>query len=275
MTFTIIKASGEQELFNLEKFKRSLRNAGASEHTVDQAVATIFAQHPKTTREIHELTTRFLQTSALPIADRYNLKRALMELGPDGYPFEKFIARLFDHEGYEAHPNVIMRGACVEHEIDVAIQRDSTTAIVECKFHNSLGLKSDVKIPLYVQARFEDIRDAWQKDSARNQKPLREVWLVTNTQFTTQAIQYAECKGIKLIGWGYEKNHLGKMIARHALYPITALTALSKKQKRDLMREGLVLCKDTPSNKKLLSQLKFSARLIDRVIAEAEQLCTV
>lgn len=58
------------------------------------------------------------------LAIRYDLKRALMELGPSGYPFEKLISDLLRKFGYRTKTNLTLQGKCVSHEIDVIAEKD-------------------------------------------------------------------------------------------------------------------------------------------------------
>jgi len=97
------------------------------------------------------------------IAARYNLKRALMELGPAGYPFEQFVAHIFSAQDYETIINQIISGNCIDHEIDITATKASKHFMIECKFHNRTGLKTNIKVILYIQARFEDVRTEWEQ----------------------------------------------------------------------------------------------------------------
>lgn len=271
----IRKTSGEKQRFDLHKFRRSLFKAGATEKNIQSIVRQIQKEKPRSTNRIHEITTELLQKQNPPVADRYNLKRGLMELGPDGYPFEQFVAHLFSKLGYQTKTNRVIPGACVDHEVDVIAHKNNHHYMIECKFHNRVGMKSNVKVTLYVQARFEDIRDAWEKKESR-QDEIHEVWVVTNTQFTSEAIKYGECKNIKLLGWGYPaQGSLAELIEKHSLFPITTLTSLSKYQKRTLIKNGLVLCKDARSHKKTLEKLRFKPNEIKKIIAEAEAVCKI
>jgi len=273
--FYIRKTSGEKQRFDLHKFRRSLFKAGASEKDIESIIRTITKEKPQSTNRIHEITTELLQKKNPPVADRYNLKRGLMELGPDGYPFEQFVAQLFQALDYTVKTNRIIPGACVDHEVDIIIRKKNHHYMVECKFHNRVGLKSDVKVILYVQARFEDIQEAWiAKKSHANE--LHEAWVVTNTQFTTEAIKYAQCKKMKLLGWGYPaQNSLAALIQEHSLFPITTLTSLSAYQKRTFIKNGFVMCKDARKHKKTFEKLGMKPQEIERIIAEAEAVCKI
>jgi len=276
MTFYIRKSSGEKQRFDLDKFRRSLFKAGAKEKEVDYIVSQITKERPKSTKKLHELATKLLQKKSPAIADRYNLKRALMDLGPDGYPFEKFVAQLLERIGYSTVTNPIVSGACVDHEVDVTAEKDDQHLMVECKFHNRPGLKSDVKVTLYVQARFEDIRDAWETKRGEKVSHFHTACVATNTQFTSEAIKYAECKGMKLLGWGYPaKDNIAQLIEQYDLFPITTLTSLTKAQKRQLLKRGFILCKDARKHVKTLQGLGLPMREVTQIVKEAEAVCKI
>ncbi len=273
--FYIRKSSGEKQRFDLHKFRRSLFKAGANERTINSIINQIKKDKPRSTNRIHEITTELLQKKAPAVADRYNLKRALMQLGPDGYPFERYIGELFKKQGYQVEVGAIVPGACVDHEVDVIARKGKHHYMVECKFHNRIGMKSDVKVTLYVQARFEDICDAW-INKEKNFEETHKPWLVSNTQFTSQAIKYGECKGMRLIGWAYPaRGNLADLITKYKLFPITTLTSLSKSQKRSFLKSGLVLCKDAKAHQKTLQKLGLKPAEIKKIIAESQAVCKV
>lgn len=269
MSFYIRKFSGEKQRFDLDKFRRSLFKAGASQEIANTLIDYVQKLRPKSTKQLHEITTQFLQQHAPPIADRYNLKRALMDFGPHGYPFEKFVAHIFAEQGYTVETGVIIPGFCVDHEVDVVAHTNNEYAMIECKFHNRPGLKTDVKISLYVQARFEDIY-------ARDEnKKFKQAWLVTNTKLTTEAIKYGECKNIHLLSWSYpEANNLAQLIHHYNLFPITTLTSLSRYQKNLLLKNDFVLCKDT-YDKRALEKLGLKPAEIDKIVQESLAVCKV
>jgi len=80
-------------------------------------------------------------------------------LGPEGFFFEKFVVRIFEHEGYDAITNLALKGKCVSHEIDVVLKKDDIITMVECKFQSSQAACSDVKVPLYILSRFNDVKE--------------------------------------------------------------------------------------------------------------------
>lgn len=272
--FYIRKTSGEKQRFDLDKFRRSLFKAGAQPKEIDYIVSQVLKERPKNTQTLHQLATKLLSQKSPAIADRYNLKRALMDLGPDGYPFESFVAQIFKRLGYTTATDEIVSGACVDHEVDVTAQKDAQHLMIECKYHNRPGLKCDVKITLYVQARFEDIRNAWEAQKHGKTSHFHAAWLATNTQFTTEAIKYAECKGMNLLGWGYPaQNNIAQLIEQYNLFPITTLTSLSRAQKKQLLKRGLVLCKDARTHENSLKAIGLAPSEIHQIIKESEAIC--
>jgi len=274
--FYIRKASGEKELFDIRKFRRSLKKAGASDTLIKKLVTDIEKQPGlRNTREIYDFALSHLQEQSPPVAARYNIKRALLELGPAGFPFEQFVEKIFKAQGYETEQGLVVQGDCVEHEVDVVAMKEDKHYMIECKFHNRQGLKTDVKVTLYIKARFDDVEKAWVKKAEHGHK-FHQAWIATNTKFTTQAIAYAECIGIQLLGWSYpQKNNLPELIDKFDLHPITALPSLSRQQKRAFIKNGFVLCRDAEKQKGLLKSLGFSDHQIKKLISELQAVCKI
>ncbi|MCL5090815.1 MAG: restriction endonuclease [Patescibacteria group bacterium] len=236
----IIKATGEIEPFAEKKVLASLIRAGAdeelAERIVDQVRPQLYPNIPSF--EIYDRVMKILKKEKRDLAERYNLKKAIMELGPSGYPFEKFIAAVLEANGYEVKTNQAVLGRCVSHEIDiVARESDKTnkTYMIECKFHNLAGGRTDIKAALYTYARFLDIKH----------KGFDIPWLVTNTKVTQDVKAYALCVGMEITSWDYpEENSLRHLVDESRLHPVTALTNLSATKKQDLVARGIIFCKD-------------------------------
>ncbi len=269
----IIKSDGALEQFSQQKLMRSLRRAGVDKRHADEILAEIVrATGIKSTRDVHRHVYRHLKKHQRPLAAKYNLKRAIADLGPSGYPFEQFIGRLLRAKGYYVSTNRIIRGKCVSHEIDVLGRKDRKHFIFECKFHNRAGYKSDVQTVLYMKARYDDIRLRWERLERR--KDLHKVWVVTNTSFTSEARRYATCAGIGLMAWRYPMGHsLVELIEETGLHPITALTSITKKQKSSLVTHGLVVCRDAHKKKYVLERAGIRGKKLKRVLEEADAIC--
>ena len=274
MEFYVRKASGKKELFDIDKFRMSLKKAGADNSIIDRLVFEI-QQLPeiRTTKEIYGYALTRLQQEHSVAAARYNIKRALLDLGPAGFPFEQFIAELFRAQGYSAITDQIEQGFCVEHELDVVLQYNSTVSMVECKFHNSQQLKTDVKVALYCKARFDDIKKTYENTEGEKQR-FHEAWIVTNTKFTSEAIRYANCTNIELLGWSYPtKENLPTLIDRYSLYPVTTIPTLTRSQKRSFIKEGFVLCRDAQNYKHVMHKYGLTSSEINAFVRDAQELC--
>lgn len=251
----ISKASGETENFSRHKLRESLLRTGATEEVVDLVLSTMESQirHGIKSSALHSLAFGLLKKYSRPSAARYSIKRALMDLGPTGYPFERLIGELLKKRGYEVRTGITVQGACVQHEIDVLAHTAEHQIFAECKFHNKQGIRTEVKTALYVYARFLDTSEAFRAREESNVKRRYEQWLVSNTRFTGDAAQFGRCRGMTLLGWDYPTdNGLQHLITRERLYPLTCLTTLSLAQKRGLLNHEMILCSDVPENMDLL-----------------------
>jgi len=195
------------------------------------------------------------------------------QLGPTGFPFEKFVAEIFKAMGYSTVIDQVVEGKCVPHEIDVVAWKDKDLIMTEAKFHTDFNLKSDLKIVLYVKARYDDIFGKDYVFGGESRK-LTEGWIITNTKFSTTAIQYGQCQpALKFIGWNYPyNNNLHNLIERYELIPLTALTTLTTSEKGTFLLKGIILSKDL-LNDNLLKEVKFDDKKIKSIKDEVEALC--
>lgn len=238
------KADGNLVPFDEAKLRASLQRADAAPHVVDQIAASIAKQltHGMSTRTIYREAFKQLRSTSRHAAGRYRLKRALFELGPSGFPFEHFVAKLLETQGYSTTVGVIKHGRCVQHEVDVWAKNEHALRIIECKFHSDAKRKSAIQTALYVQARFQDLVAGLPP----SEQPLQpEAGIVTNTRFTSEAVAYGACTGMQLIGWDQPHRHgLKHWIDASGRHPITCMSSLNKMEKRALLDRGQVMCCD-------------------------------
>ena len=273
----IIKADGSQEPLDVGRLTASLERAGAGRHAAERIAQTIATSvvpgaHSK---EIYARAFALLRKEARPIAARYALRRALLELGPSGHPFEDFISHLFQAEGWQVETRKIIQGKCVPHETDfyAAHPGKNEYLAAELKYHNDPGYKTDLKVALYVKSRFDDI---FACDPEAQTCPIDRGLLVTNTKFTTTAIAYAECAGVELLGWRYpENNSLLERMHDTRVYPITALTSLSKAEKRILIERHVITVDEILKDRTLLDPLRLAPEAVGELLAEADGLLTL
>lgn len=273
MPIKITKADGTVEFFKIEKLRRSLRRSGARPAEVNHVIAelTPTLYDGIRTQEIYRNAFRLLHNSDMPVAARYSLRRALFNLGPTGFPFEKFLARLFATDGYQTKTGSTLQGKCAEHEIDVAAYKDDHSFIGEAKFHARPGIKSDLQVAMYSYARLMDLRE--QKICQEDICGIKEFWLITNTKFTSSATRYGNCVGLKLLSWNFPKrNNLHDRIQRAAIYPITVLQSLSSKQAQTLIERDVILCSDIAANPQILRHLHLPKRKYEAIINEARAI---
>ncbi|MCG9972802.1 restriction endonuclease [Christiangramia crocea] len=267
----IIKSSGDKVKFSLSKLRNSLLKSGADKKTVKYVLDEMRNELYQgiSTREIYNRAFALLKEVKSVYASKYKLKKAIYELGPTGFPFEKYIGSILSSEGYKILLNQSLTGKCVKHEIDIIAIKDSVQNLIECKFHSEEGRNCDVKVPLYIYARFTDIKEM----ATRSAKV--SGWLITNTRFSEDAVQYAKCVGLKLISWNYpEKHSLKQLIDQSKLYPITVSTLLSEKEKDFLLQREVVLGSDLLKNEFLLDHLGISDSRKSRILSEFNILCT-
>jgi hypothetical protein len=266
------KYSGEKVKFSVSKLRLSLIRSGADKDMVDTIVKKVSEElyNGITTKEIYNRAFVLLKGKNSYLASKYKLKRAIYELGPTGFPFERFISRLLKYSGYTTKINIVLQGKCVTHEVDVIAKKENTNTIIECKYHSDQGLKCNIKIPLYIQSRYLDV-----KANYKDKEKLGDGWVVTNTKFTKDAIQYGNCSGLYLLSWNYPiDNGLKDRIDRLGLYPITVSTLLTKREKQFLINRDVILCRDLKGDTFYLDQLGVSDIRKKKILSEINKLCS-
>ncbi len=271
----IVKSTGQKEIFKIAKLEHSLRRAGAKESIITEIASEVeeWLVEGVTTKQIYTKAFNLLKKKRKGYAARYSLKKALMELGPTGYPFEHFVGQIFEIQGFDTKVGVIVQGQCVQHEVDVVATKNSTQYLVECKYYNTQDKHANVQVPLYIRSRVNDIEAIRSKLPEYNGYKFHG-WIVTNTRFTEDALDYGKCSGLHLVSWDYPKEHsLKDMIDTYKMFPVTALTQLNKMEKQQLMDKGIVLCHQLAKNPELLQPLGLSEIKRRYVLSEIDELC--
>lgn len=273
----IIKYSGERVEFSVDKLRNSLRHTNADNETIEYIIEKVSEElyDGISTKEIYNRAFNLLKKQKSHLASRYKLKRAIYELGPTGFPFERFIGSILKFSGYETEVGRFIQGKCVSHEIDVVAQKNNHTTIIECKFHGEQGLKCNVKVPLYIHSRYQDVKTHWESTN-RKETVLNPGWVVTNTRFTNDAMLFGKCVGLYLLSWDHPKNDsLKERIDRLGLYPITVSSLLSKREKQFLLNRNIVLCRELIGDHFYLDHLGISQSRQQKIISEIETLCKI
>jgi len=270
----IVKADGSNEIFDPERLITSLIRSGAGEHSASDIAHTItdMVVPGMSSREVYSRAFTLLRKKSRPVAARYALRRALLELGPTGHPFEDFISHLYRALGWQVETRKMIKGKCVTHEVDFYASHPDTNTFLaaELKYHNDANYKTDLKVALYVKSRFDDIFSC---DAQIRACPIDRGILITNTKFTSEAVAYAECAGVELLGWGYPvDNSLFALMSQTKIYPITTLTRLTSSEKRLLIEHEVIAVDEIIRNRRLLDVLHLSADRTGELLAEAEGL---
>lgn len=269
VSIQVTKASGKKQPFSPEKLRASLKRSGAAEEVVNEVMKGLTPELYEgiTTKKLYSKAHKLLRRFSKPEASRFHLKRAIMQLGPSGFPFEKFVAKLLAEEGYVTTTSVIMKGKCVKHEVDVQGRRGKEVLLAECKYHNRGGVAVDVKVPLYVQARFQDI------GAAQNGSAEMRGYVVTNARFTADAVTYGNCAGLTLLSWDQPSGGaLRDRIDATGLYPVTCLGTLTQNEKELLLENGYVLAREVAQDDKKVAQLLGEIKW-QKVKEEAGRVC--
>jgi predicted RecB family endonuclease len=270
----VTKGSGEQVAFDAVKLSTALKRSGASPNEISQIIGQVESMLYEgiSTKKIYQIAYSILRKKSHHTAGRYRLKKAIQELGPTGYPFEKFVGKLFEADGYKADVGIQVKGKCIQHEVDVVAKKPGKQIMVECKFHGDSSRRSDVKVALYIQSRFMDLKAAWEANHPDSQTDYKGM-VVCNTRFSEDAMQFARCTGLELISWDYPSgNSLKDWIDRSGYHPITSLHSLKKRDKQDLLEEGIVLCRELKNHPDVLRKMGFNERQLSIVVREAQEL---
>lgn len=178
-------------------------------------------------------------------------------------------------KGFETQTNLTLNGKCVSHEVDILLKKNEIVSMVECKFHGNQDAKTDVKVPMYILSRYNDL--ASQEYTLFNKTAkIEKCWIVTNNRFTEDAIQFSRCSNLELLSWNYPSgNSLKNKIDLHHIYPVTALTTLTLSEKDKLLTQNIITARELLAHKEWLNKIGLSQNRIKNVLKETNQLCNI
>jgi hypothetical protein len=246
--FCVIKSDGGRETFSQKKVFDSALRAGAPKALALEIAQTVKKEvYPgMKTSEIFREVGRLLKKDSRQSAIRFNLKRAIKELGPTGFPFEKYVGEIFKSLGYAVKLNQIIPGRCnFDYEIDFLAQKEGVIYVGECKYRNFFSDIVDLKDSLANYARFSDVKDGGYFSECESGETELKSLLVTNGKFTQKAVNYSGCKGVEALGWRQPKEQgLEYIVENNKLYPVTILSSLKGYMKNSLVENNIMLAKD-------------------------------
>jgi len=233
----IIKADGRKVLFNQNKIISTCKRAGASKDATKRIIKKVRNQihFGIKTKNIYKLVLDALneEKEGKTIRVKYQLKDAIMRLGPAGFLFEDYAGEILKYYGLKIkNKRTQVRGRCATHEIDLIGRRNDRKILVECKYHSHHGVYTGLKESLYTHARFLDTNQIFDEEI-----------IVCNTKLSFQAKKYAKCIGQQVISWHYPTDSLESIIEKYHLYPITILNPTSNELKL-FMDNHIILAKN-------------------------------
>ena len=218
------------------------------------------------TKKILQMIFKRLRKHKPAIRNQIDLRKALSLLNP-APDFERFIQLLLSEHNYEVTPNQIIRGRCVEHEVDAVARKNGETCIVEVKHHYKYHTPTSLDVSRISRAVFEDVTEGYKL--GLNNLKIDYALIVCNTKLSEQAKRYADCRGIRHIGWSSPPNHdLQTMIEEKKLYPITFLKGLNAETRNKLAHNGVILLKQLTEKtpKELRKQTGISKEKLGTIV---------
>src|SRR3972149_2392994 len=114
---TVINRDGSEAVFDDNRIIHTMERVGVPRELYDRVLAHIKekvqADNTISTDEIFYHIREFLIDKDKKSALRLNLRQAIFELGPTGFPFEKYLGEIFESQRYKVEVDLIMEGECV------------------------------------------------------------------------------------------------------------------------------------------------------------------
>ncbi len=249
MTVFVIKADGTKQLFAREKVIWTCLRMGTTRKVAETIAKKIEIRMYDgiETRKILQMIFRLISKYKPAVKHQIDLRKSLslMKSKPD---FERFIQILLSEHGYEITPNRIIRGKCVEHEVDAIARKNGETYIVEVKRHFNYHTPTGLDVGRIARAVYEDVTEGFKL--GLNNLKIDKAMIVCNTKLSEHAKRYANCRGIRHIGWSSPPEFdLQTMIEEKKLYPITYLKGLKTEEREKLSSAGIILLRQLNEKK--------------------------
>jgi hypothetical protein len=224
------------------------------------------------TKEILRMIYRYLSENRPQLEYEVDLRKAisLLRSKPD---FEIYVRKLLSEHGYKVEGPLIIRGRCVEHEIDAIATKDEETTYVEVKHHLWPNTYTGLDVFLEANSIFEDLVSGNKPDS--NRILFNKALVVCNTKLSNHARRYADCARIMYIAWkSPPAASLEKMIEEKRLYPITSIGTLDNKTEAKLADAGVLLLRDLLNSdlKELSGRTGIFRDRLERLVQRATEI---
>jgi hypothetical protein len=241
MRVFVIKANGSRQLFSKEKVIKTCLRMGATRNVAYEIAEKIEKRlyDGIPSKIILRMIFRFMYKYKPAVSNLFDLKRGLSLMIPKP-EFEMFVQVLLSHNGFEVKHNQILKGRCVEHEVDAIAEKNGVTYFVEAKHHSNYHSLTGLDESRIARAVLEDVTEGFAL--GRTDLKIDQAMIVTNTRYSKHAMQYGHCRKIQQIGWSLPENlGLQNMISNKKVYPLSCLRTLKVKDRIRLVESGIVL----------------------------------
>ena len=270
----VTKFDGRKQPFERNKVISTCLRLHASEKQAEDIANKIEskAYNNISTKKIFQMILRYLADFRPVVRHQIGLKEAISLLRPKP-DFEQFVDMLLKEYGYEVQGNQMVRGRCVEHEIDAIAKKGKDITYVEVKHHLQPHTYTGIGVFLESMATFEDLIAGYEK--GYHKYNFNKVLVVCNTKISDQAKQYATCMHMEHIGWKFPpQKGLESMIEEKRLYPVTHMKTLDRNIQQILGDAGIVtlkqLARSTPSE--LSAKTKLSEKRLRDIVKIAKEM---
>lgn len=92
----VVKRSGEREEYSEEKVRRSMNRVGVPDNLKPEVLQHIrqkFENSEMSTDDVFHHIMEFLEPRDRKSSLRLNLREAIFDLGPTGFPFEQYLSK--------------------------------------------------------------------------------------------------------------------------------------------------------------------------------------
>ncbi len=241
LSITVRKADGSPQKFDKEKVVRTCLRMGASKkfafEVADKFERRIYNGIP--TDKILRMIFQQMRGREPGIGNLFDLRKGLsmMSSKPE---FEVFVQAILARNGFEVTPNQILKGRCVEHEVDAIARKNGFVYSVESKHHMNYHTPTGLDESRIARAVLEDVNEGCA--AGISDLKIDRAMIVTNTRYSDQAIQYGKCRNILQIGWSSPADQgLQSMVEGKNAFPLSCLRGLKFDIRIRLAESGIIL----------------------------------
>jgi hypothetical protein len=237
----VTKADGSRQQFDRNKIVATCMRMGATKQDAEEIAGKIESRvyDGMPTAKVLQMIFQFIHKYKPQASRLYDLRRglSLMNSKPE---FEKFVQILLADIGFEVVPNKILKGKCIEHEVDAIARKDGVTYFVEAKHQYNYHAFTGLDESRIARAVLEDVSEGF--NLGLTDLKIDEAMIVTNTKYSEQAMQYGICRNILQIGWSTPADlGLRDIILEKSLYPLSCIRGLKTDARLQLVDSGIIL----------------------------------